>query len=114
MSTNIFSNPTPVCCNMQKIVPRPNTCEQVRFIPVLSSAGPKPLTATIEGVRQRMKITVNEHFDTLKAAVEFDVVHGPRLDRLLEHAVQHQHDLVILGHRRDRSGKRSLAQRTAP
>jgi nucleotide-binding universal stress UspA family protein len=40
-------------------------------------------------------------------------VHGEREDRLLEIAAEHQADVILLGHRRDRSGRRSLARRLA-
>lgn len=43
----------------------------------------------------------------------FHAVQGPRLDRLLQLAVQHDRDLIVLGHRRMRSGRRSLARRLA-
>jgi nucleotide-binding universal stress UspA family protein len=43
----------------------------------------------------------------------FHVVCGARLDQLLGLAVERQRDLIVLGHRRHRSGRRSLARRLA-
>jgi len=38
---------------------------------------------------------------------------GVRLDRLLQFSADHRCDLILLGHRRDRGGRRSLARRLA-
>jgi nucleotide-binding universal stress UspA family protein len=43
----------------------------------------------------------------------FHAVRGARLDQLLGLAVERQRDLIVLGHRRARSGRRSLARRLA-
>lgn len=45
--------------------------------------------------------------------VSCSVLQGDRLDTLLQFAVAKRVDLVLLGHRRDRSGRRSLARRLA-
>jgi SulP family sulfate permease len=41
------------------------------------------------------------------------VVEGSRIDRLLEVALREQNDLVLIGHRPDRTGRRSMARRLA-
>ncbi|MEX2137636.1 MAG: universal stress protein [Pirellulales bacterium] len=38
---------------------------------------------------------------------------GSRLDEMLRLSVEHQRDLIVMGHRRMRSGRRSLARRAA-
>lgn len=43
----------------------------------------------------------------------FDVSVGVRVDQLLAYSQHYPADVVLLGHRRNRSGKRSLAQRMA-
>jgi nucleotide-binding universal stress UspA family protein len=43
----------------------------------------------------------------------FHVVRGSRLDQMIGLAVEHNRDLIVLGHRRMRSGRRSLARRLA-
>lgn len=43
----------------------------------------------------------------------FHVVRGVRLDQLLGLAAKHDRDLIVLGHRKERSGRRSLARRLA-
>ena len=43
----------------------------------------------------------------------FHVVRGSRIDQMIGLAVEHERDLIVLGHRRMRSGRRSLARRLA-
>src|SRR6185369_999220 len=43
----------------------------------------------------------------------FHVARGVRLDQLLGLAAKHERDLIVLGHRKQRSGRRSLARRLA-
>ena len=45
--------------------------------------------------------------------ISFEVAAGPRIDQLLGLAVAHQSEVIILGHRKERSGRRSLARRLA-
>jgi nucleotide-binding universal stress UspA family protein len=50
---------------------------------------------------------------TPQCATAFRVARGSRLDQLIGLAVEHERDLIMLGHRRMRSGRRSLARRLA-
>jgi nucleotide-binding universal stress UspA family protein len=84
---------------------------EIRFAHVLATeAG---AAEDIKANRTRMENEVRACFDALPEHVEFDVVSGPRLDELLELSLRHRHDLIVLGHRRARSGRRSLARRLA-
>jgi len=88
--------------------------ERVRFVHVLPSEQAPPRETQIAEVRERMQREVREHFgDSRTAGDSIAVLHGPRLDRLLEYAAANRHDLILLGHRRERSGRRSLARRLA-
>lgn len=74
------------------------------------AAGPSHQEA-LEGMRQ----AVAGHFGAapVSPAVSCHVLPGERTDRLLEFAAEHDIDLVLVGHRRGRSGRRSLARRLA-
>ena len=41
------------------------------------------------------------------------ILRGQRIDQLLAFAAEHETDLILVGHRRSRSGRRSLARRLA-
>ena len=74
------------------------------------AAGPSH-REVLEGMRQ----AVASHFGaaTVSPAISCHVLPGERIDRLLEFAAEHETDLVLVGHRRERSGRRSLARRLA-
>jgi nucleotide-binding universal stress UspA family protein len=48
-----------------------------------------------------------------RGEVTCHILEGPRIDRLLEFAAREGADLVLTGHRRGRSGRRSMARRLA-
>jgi nucleotide-binding universal stress UspA family protein len=48
-----------------------------------------------------------------QTAISYHVLSGDRVDRLLEFAAEHENDLVVVGHRKSQSGRRSLARRLA-
>jgi len=64
---------------------------------------------------ERMRQEVEQHFGSATAELRsvFHAAEGPRLDQLLNLAAVHSRDLVVMGHRRARSGRRSLARRMA-
>jgi nucleotide-binding universal stress UspA family protein len=64
---------------------------------------------------ERLQAEASRLFDdpALACDLKFHVVEGSRLDRILETAARNERDLIVLGHRRMRSGRRSLARRTA-
>lgn len=89
-----------------------SNCKQIRFVHVIPTDAEAACTR-VEEIRGRMQAKVAETFGTLEAEVEYDVVSGPRLDQILNLALHHKSDVIILGHSRARSGRRSLARRLA-
>ena len=65
--------------------------------------------------QERLQAEASRLFDnpTLACELKFHAAEGSRLDRILETAAREERDLIVLGHRRMRSGRRSLARRTA-
>jgi nucleotide-binding universal stress UspA family protein len=62
----------------------------------------------------RLRGVVRSHFEG--ATVDDRSLHaleGPLLDQLLRLITEHQRDLILVGHRRSRSGRRSIARRLA-
>ncbi|MCW5983467.1 MAG: universal stress protein [Bryobacteraceae bacterium] len=85
-----------------------------QFVHVLDWAGSgRGPAKVVDNGRARAEIveTVTRYFPG--AASYCSVIHGTRLDRLLEFAVTEQSDLLLVGHCRRRSGRRSLARRLA-
>jgi sulfate permease, SulP family len=90
-----------------------NDCEQVRFVHVLAEEKTGAGVANKDELRETMRAEVGEHCRNASDRAVYDFAQGPRLDRLLELATEHKSDVIILGHRRARSGRRSLARRLA-
>jgi nucleotide-binding universal stress UspA family protein len=86
-------------------------CESMRFVHVAADESLRESEAETLGLR--MQSEVETHFGPLGAAARLELARGSRLDQLLTLAARHQHDVVLLGHRRGRSGRRSLARRLA-
>jgi nucleotide-binding universal stress UspA family protein len=84
--------------------------------PAAKSAGPAAIAAEAKALEERMALEVHEHFAVGDAAAVSHVcrlLQGVRLDALSQLVGEKQADLVLLGHRRARSGQRSLARRLA-
>jgi len=80
------------------------------LVHVLASASPQEL----EAAHTRMLATLPAAFVGAAAGrAACSVEQGDRLDALLRFAVAERVDLVLLGHRRERGGRRSLARRLA-
>lgn len=65
---------------------------------------------------ERMRETVQQRLAARlpKAGVHYRLLHGPnRIDALVGHSLAAKSDVTLLGHRTDRSGRRSLARRLA-
>ena len=88
---------------------------EVRFVHVITPVRGQASSLTADDVRTKMEIAVNQHFAAASedVHVECHVVEGTRIDRLVEFSNAHAADLILLGHRKARSGRRSLAQRLA-
>lgn len=67
-------------------------------------------------IKQRIREEVEKYFDTPIEALKFNfnVMSGAsRLDKLIEYTVTSDSDLILLGHRKSRTGQRSLGRRLA-
>jgi nucleotide-binding universal stress UspA family protein len=80
---------------------------------VIHADGRESTRDEVATIIERMKAEVERHFGTVPSKVAFDVVQGAREDELLALATEHHCDVIVLGHRRKRSGQRSLAKRLA-
>ena len=89
------------------------TWETVQFAHVVTDRTHELEEAERASLLDRMRAEGAAHFAGREARMELDVVHGPRLDEILSLAIEDRHDLIVLGHRRDRKGRRSLARRLA-
>ena len=68
-------------------------------------------TAEPSRVESEMKAAVGDRLQS--NIISFHVLEGDRTDRILQFAVERQAELVLLGHRRSRNPRRSLARRLA-
>jgi len=82
----------------------------VEFLCVHVAPSPQALDLALP-LRERALRRLRNEARSNSATCQF--VLGEREDRLLEIAVEYQADVILLGHRRDRSGRRSLARRLA-
>lgn len=90
------------------------TCE-VRFVHVITPARAEATAVTAGDMLRQMRQEVDRYFGqpTEGVAVECSVLEGARIDRLVEFSIEHRADVILLGHRKSRTGRRSLAQRLA-
>jgi nucleotide-binding universal stress UspA family protein len=90
-------------------------CQEVLFAHALPDRPEAPGPQTVADCLERMRQEVERHFSPAAPGLRlaFEAAGRPRIDLLLALAVQHQRDLILLGHRRSRSGRRSLARRLA-
>jgi SulP family sulfate permease len=88
-------------------VVRLGTARAVHFVHVRQGPG----DATLE----QAQVRVRAHFEPGSVPVEVscEVVEGPLEDRLLACALERKTDLILVGHGRGRSGRKSLARRLA-
>jgi SulP family sulfate permease len=88
---------------------------EIRCVHILTPARAESTADTPGDVQRRMEAEVALHFGAAAedVAVSCHVVEGNRVDRLVEFSIEHRADLILLGHRKSRTGRRSLAQRLA-
>lgn len=79
----------------------------IQFVHILRQGG-----SHADALKQ-MVDDVAAHLSANRASVSCHVLNGARVDRLLEFAAEQSTDLVIVGHRRSRTGRRSMARRLA-
>jgi sulfate permease, SulP family len=86
---------------------------EIRFVHVQSAVhwghGAPAVAVSIPDVEQ----AVERHFGQIPAGViaSCHVEHGERVDALIEAATRLRTDIILLGHRRNRTGQRSLSRR---
>ncbi len=88
---------------------------KLEFVHVAVPGHASELAADPVAIRQEMQLQVTQHFGDALHHIEtdFHVVEGVRVDALLEFLERIESELILLGHRRNRCGKRSLARRLA-
>ena len=92
----------------------PDPSLAVRFLHVLAPvAGRVAGEAKLEAVRSTIRAGLEVHAPALARNAILDVREDARIDGVLRAATEHDSDVVMLGHRRARSGRRSLARRLA-
>ena len=89
-----------------------------RFVHVLgvhSDAGDRAPRVTASEAFDTISVSVSRFFPETSrdTTVSCHVVEGPRIDRLLEFAVLERSDLILVGHRPGRTGRRSMTRRLA-
>lgn len=87
--------------------------EEVRFAHVASLPRGGVSVEDVHALQERMQVEVRAHFNRPRVRTTCDVVRGHRIDQLMAMAALHHNDVIMLGHRRGRSGQRSLARRLA-
>jgi nucleotide-binding universal stress UspA family protein len=81
----------------------------IHFAHVLPQVG-----SSFEVAQETIRRAVGEHFgDAGGARVVTQIIRGQRIDALLEYAAVNENDLMLVGHRKQTSGRRSLARRLA-
>jgi nucleotide-binding universal stress UspA family protein len=80
---------------------------EVQFVHILGRG------ATHAEALKQMVDDVSHYLTAKTHSVSCHVLNGARVDSLLEFAAEQSTDLVVVGHRRNRSGRRSMARRLA-
>ena len=88
-------------------------CEEICFVHAACTHPHSSQSDDIDSLLGAIQAEVGAHFGPVGREVKFDVASGPRLDVILNTAAQRQSDVLLLGHRKERSGQRSLARRLA-
>lgn len=87
----------------------------VHVLPHQSIYSNTEVSTSYDHAVELIRDSVAEHLGDAprQTAISYHVLSGDRVDRLLEFAAEHENDLVIVGHRKSQSGRRSLARRLA-
>lgn len=87
------------------------TVRAVEFLHVLDGRLGDSRESTLKEIQERVR--ENFHHGEKGAKVTCNVLEGPLVDRLLAGALERKIDLILVGHGRGRSGRKSLARRLA-
>lgn len=90
----------------------------MHFVHVLAAASPAEGAAEAlshEAASERIELALAAEFAAAPAETQRhrQILRGQRIDELLSFAATHGTDLIMVGHRQSRSGRRSLARRLA-
>jgi nucleotide-binding universal stress UspA family protein len=95
------------------LVSRLSAAQSIRLVHVLPAEGEKP-AAGADPVRLQIERQAAAHLLVQPSVkVSSEVVAGPLTDGLLSYIAAQQVDLVIVGHKRETSGRRAMARRLA-
>lgn len=83
----------------------------VHVLPPTSGADGRASAPTHSEALQKLRASVEAYFGGSDNVCR--VLTGPRVDMLLEFAAESRTDVILVGHRRSRSGRRSLGRRLA-
>lgn len=84
---------------------------EIRFLHVLP---PETDSSNLDSVKESLEASVESNIGAIERRTAFvHVERGDRLDTTIECAQKWRSDVIVLGHRRSRSGQRSLARRLA-
>ena len=97
------------------MVARLGTVGEVRFAHVLPPPADPAAAHDHDRTQEEVRAAVREHFTGVPDGVrlDYDVLKGPLLDRLLAYTAEQEVDLLLIGHRRDHPGRSALARRLA-
>ena len=88
--------------------------QAVRFLHVLPPKAGGVAGETRRGIAQAAAETlIEQHAPRLRPQAVIEIREGARIDGVLQSAATNDSDVIVLGHRRGRSGRRSLARRLA-
>lgn len=95
------------------LVARLGTTSEIHFVHVVTPAH-NGNGVPSDGLLDQMRESVREHFGEVEGIdPSFHVLHGVRVDELVKFVTERRMELILLGHRKHRSGRRYLAQRLA-
>lgn len=97
-----------------RMVARLGLGREFRFVHVTAPAR-SPSAESVAALAASLGETVSKHFGEAASGVgtSFELLAGERVDALIDDATRHHSEVILLGHRKIRSGQRSLARRLA-
>ncbi|MEX2560453.1 MAG: universal stress protein [Pirellulales bacterium] len=90
-------------------------CEQFDFVHAIAAACQPDTIGDQPDLVRKMRDEIRAHFvaEAAELKTSIHVREGARIDALIGFVAEHESDLILLGHRKMRSGRRSLARRLA-
>lgn len=90
-------------------------CEQFDFVHAIAADCQAETIGDAHDLERKMRDEIRAHFvaEAPDVKTSVHVRQGARIDALIAFIAEHESDLILLGHRKMRSGRRSLARRLA-